>query len=297
MTFILTGWAINVYCNLIPRIATIDFVLPLWFGKLTTNGVWGSPRAEATWRNVGGGFSDLSARLDNHSLSLNLFPHHLLGIILILRQLMKTRKISLVIFSLLMALMPIMAACTSDAQKYAAQGDQYYQQGKYDDAVTAYSQAIEMEPTNAEFYYGRGNVYLKKGLYQSAALDFDKAIQLDPDMALAYNGRGVAYGGQMQYDKAIVDFNKAIELDPDLAVAYDNRGLMYRDKYEYETSIIDFTRAIELDPNLAKAYFNRGLAYGRIGQTDKARADLEKCIELSTDPVLTKAAKDLEERL
>jgi len=80
-------------------------------------------------------------------------------------------------------------------------------------------------------------------------------------------------------------------------VAYDNRGLMYRNKYEYDISIADFTKAIELDPTLAKAYFNRGLAYDRIGEIELARADLIKCIEISTDPSLTKAAKELEERL
>jgi hypothetical protein len=29
----------------------------------------------------------------------------------------------------------------------------------------------------------------------------------------------------------------------------------------------------------------------------QAKADLDKCIEISTDPALTKAAKDLRERL
>jgi tetratricopeptide (TPR) repeat protein len=72
---------------------------------------------------------------------------------------------------------------------------------------------------------------------------------------------------------------------------------MYRDKGEYDTAIFDFNKAIELGPKLAKAYFNRAYAYNRKGDKAQARADLDKCIQISTDPGLTKAAKELRERL
>jgi tetratricopeptide (TPR) repeat protein len=102
----------------------------------------------------------------------------------------------------------------------------------------------------------------------------------------------------MGFDRAIADFDKAIELNPRLAQAHNGRGLAYRDKNELDKAIADFSKAIELDPNSAEAYFNRAYAYHRKGgEVAKAASDLEKCIELSTDPRLLDAAKQLLERL
>ena len=110
--------------------------------------------------------------------------------------------------------------------------------------------------------------------------------------------KGNEYFERGQYDEAIVECTKAIKLEPQLTMAYNNRGLAYHKKGELDKAIADFSKAIELDPNYAEAYFNRAYAYHRKGgEVAKAASDLEKCIEMSTDPRLLDAAKQLLERL
>jgi len=53
--------------------------------------------------------------------------------------------------------------------------------------------------------------------YNQAITDYSKAIELDPKFAKAYYNRSYAYDSINQQDRAVEDFNKAIELDPRLA--------------------------------------------------------------------------------
>ena len=59
-----------------------------------------------------------------------------------------------------------------------------------------------------------GRAYAKKGDYDKAIADYTEAIRLDPKNAEAYCNRGHAYEEKGDYDKAIADCTEAIRLDP-----------------------------------------------------------------------------------
>ncbi len=97
-----------------------------------------------------------------------------------------------------------------------SQGVAYNNEGDYDNAIVAFTKAIELDPNYALAYGNRGWVYIKLGQYEQAIADSTKAIELDSNLALAYNNRGWAYTELGQYEQALADYNKAIELDPSL---------------------------------------------------------------------------------
>ena len=111
----------------------------------------------------------------------------------------------------------------------------------------------------------------KKGEHDKAIADYTEAIRLDPKDAEAYCNRGLAYGNKGDYDKAIADYTEAIRLNPKYAEAYYNRGMTYASKGEYDKAIADYTEAIRLDPKYAEAYYSRGVGLreqGRLRQGD-----------------------------
>ena len=59
--------------------------------------------------------------------------------------------------------------------------------GKNQEALEAFTKAIELNPKYAEAYNNRGIAHLKLGNYQQAIRDYDKAIKLDPKNAMAYS--------------------------------------------------------------------------------------------------------------
>ena len=148
-------------------------------------------------------------------------------------------------------------------------------------SIEELTQAIELDPTDANAYFSRGHAYHAKDNYDKAIADYTKSIQLNPKSAKAYNGRGLAHIRKDDYDKAIKDLNKAIQLNPKSAKAYNNRGTAHRRKGDYDKAIADYTESIQLNPKSAKAYNNRGAAHSRKGDYDQAIEDLNKAIQLN----------------
>lgn len=99
---------------------------------------------------------------------------------------------------------------------------------------------------NAEPYYNRGLAYLRKSQYDEAITEFNKAIEINPRYSLAYNDRGYAYLNKRQYDRAISDFTKAIEIKPRYHKAYNNRAVSYYYKGEYDRAWEDVQKAHSL---------------------------------------------------
>ena len=112
------------------------------------------------------------------------------------------------------------------------------------------------ESGDAKFYFKRGVTSFEKGQYDQAISDFTKAIEIDPGYAKARNNRGIAYLGKGQYDQAASDFTKAIEIDPRYAGAYYNRGRVYYLKKEYDKSWNDINKVQELGSKIPPEFLD-----------------------------------------
>ncbi len=162
-------------------------------------------------------------------------------------------------------------------------GSALFDEGKTEEAIAHYSEAINIKPNIILSYNKRGIAYAKLGLHQRALNDFDKAISLKPDDAISYNCRGNAYAELGQYQMAIEDYNKTIRLKPDNADAYNDRGTIYAKLGQYQMAIEDFNNAIRLKPDNAAAYNSRGAVFIKFGQYQMAIEDLNKAIRLKPD--------------
>jgi serine/threonine-protein kinase len=80
----------------------------------------------------------------------------------------------------------------------------------------------QSESRNPKFYNDRGIAHGEKGKYDQAISDFNKAIEINPRYGKAYNNRGIVYRLKGRYDQAIADFNKAMQINPMDAQAYNN---------------------------------------------------------------------------
>ncbi len=127
----------------------------------------------------------------------------------------------------------------------------------------------------------KGTSYANKGQFDQAISDYTNAIEINPKYAEAYYARGIVYYDQGEYDQAISDFTKAIEINPKFAEAYYNRGIVYKNKDQYDQAISDYTKALEINPKYAKAYNNRGFIYlVKLRNKVKGCADWKKACQL-----------------
>ncbi len=171
------------------------------------------------------------------------------------------------------------------ALTYVAQGDTYYRMGRYKEAIADFTKSVEINPIYSDVYSHRGSAYDQLGQHTQAIDDYTKAIELNPKDDWAYFNRGITHQRLGRYTEAIADYSKSIELDPKKADAYYGRGIAYYQLKKYTDAISDFDKTIELDPKNAKAYFIRARANGDLRQYMEAIFDFTKVIEL--DPQKT----------
>ncbi|MFH1440728.1 MAG: tetratricopeptide repeat protein [Candidatus Omnitrophota bacterium] len=168
-----------------------------------------------------------------------------------------------------------------DTGNYINRGLTSQIRGDYEQAISDFTKAIEINPNDAHGYNNRGLIYEIKGSYDQAIADFNKAIEINPDFEGPYCNRGNTYFDIGNYDQALADFSKDIELHPNSSIAYYGRANTYMHRGSYEQAIFDFTKAITITPDYAEAYCNRGLVYTRTSNYDQALADFNKAIEIN----------------
>ncbi len=135
---------------------------------------------------------------------------------------------------------------------------------------------------NDSDYYRRGLQNNLNGSYQDAITDYTKAIEINPSFLEAYLRRGtLKYKLLKQYEESLQDFSKTIELDPQQYEAYLHRGIVKCHLFKFEEGLADFNKTLELNPSEERAYFNRGKVKFML-KYDKGDVceDLEKAIKL-----------------
>lgn len=93
-------------------------------------------------------------------------------------------------------------------------GNTAFKQGKFEDAVKHFSDAIALDPNNHVLYSNRAAAYQSLNLPEDALRDADKVLSIKPDFAKGYSRRGAALQVMGRLDEASQTFKKGLELDP-----------------------------------------------------------------------------------
>ncbi|MBD2450773.1 tetratricopeptide repeat protein [Nostoc sp. FACHB-152] len=168
----------------------------------------------------------------------------------------------------------------SNEQFSYQEGISQYEKGNYQEAVSNFTQTIEINPQNSLAYNHRGDAFYRLGDYEKAQADSSRAIALNPQDANAYYDRGFARFGLGKYQQAITDYTQAIKINSQNSYAYYGRGLARVKIKDYQAAIGDFSQAITINSTYGLAYYRRGLLYAQLSNKKVAIADLKKAAKL-----------------
>ena len=148
--------------------------------------------------------------------------------------------------------------------------------------VAAYCQAHQLEPNHwrASCHTLRGNALRGLKRSEEAIAAFTAAIDLEPKNPKYYGYRGGHYSYSRQFELAVTDYSKAIELAPQDAGLHSNRACCYWSMNQLDLALVDLNRALELEPDMVEAYNNRAAVHGSLGHFAEAVADFEKTLAL-----------------
>ncbi|KAI9017530.1 protein phosphatase 5 [Gaertneriomyces semiglobifer] len=133
------------------------------------------------------------------------------------------------------------------AEKAKDEANKLFAAKKYEDAVTKYSEAIELNGNEAVYYSNRAFAYIRQEYYAAALTDATKAIEIDSSYLKGYYRRAVANMALGHLAAALKDFKTVVKLAPNDRGAREK--LAECDK-EYKRSV--FEKAIAFEDKSSK---------------------------------------------
>lgn len=164
--------------------------------------------------------------------------------------------------------------------KYLIQARRLFDKKKYDEAVKAYQQSLEINP-NWKAAYGIGSDYLRKANFIQANTYFRKALEFKEDEPMIWYSLGYSFGRMNENDQAVTALQKAVELKPNYIDAWYNLGSVLFKAERYEEAIEAYQKTIKLNPKDAEAYAYLGIAYSNLNDFAKAVESFQKALKLS----------------
>jgi serine/threonine-protein kinase len=156
-------------------------------------------------------------------------------------------------------------------------------QGKLDEAIAESREALRLRPDYADAHITLGAALESLGKLADAVAEFREALRLKPDAAAAHNNLGTALREQERRDEAITEFREALRLKPDDPEAHNNLGKSLAESGQLEQAISSFREALQLRPRYAKAHYNLGHVLSQQGKRDQAITEYREALRLEPD--------------
>ncbi len=206
---------------------------------------------------------------------------------------------------------------TRPPKSYLTEAQDLFDQGKLNQSVRAYEQAIAVQPKNPTIYVSLAEVQVFAGDYKGAQASAENALLLDPNNTMAHAMRAWALDFQGNTLEAEASIKKALEIDdrnavahafyaeilvdegaesipkaieesqvavtlaPDTLITHRARGYVYANTGNFEEAVREYQAAIAISPNIPDLHIQLGTNYYGLGIYDQAVQEFTKANTLN----------------
>ena len=193
---------------------------------------------------------------------------------------MRSIKTVLAIFAIALLLMH--SAARAQDEDWYATGRRLLDQQRYDDAIKAFSTAIDIIARDYQSYNYRGVAWALKNNFERAIGDYSKAIEIRPRYAEAFNNRGFANTQNGNLKAALNDFSRALQINPFFVDAYNNKAWVLatcsnRQIRNGGQAVRLATKAVELKPDIS--------SMDTLAAAHAAAGNFETAVDLQTKAI------------
>jgi Flp pilus assembly protein TadD len=132
-------------------------------------------------------------------------------------------------------------------------GNVLVRQGRMDEAVDCANKALRLKPGSSEAHFLLGFVLMNQGKNDEALYHYFAGLRSDPENEGIHHIIGVILGSQGKLDESIGQFTEALRIKPDYADAHYGLGVALLRRGNVDESIDHFTEALRLKPDFAQA--------------------------------------------
>lgn len=158
----------------------------------------------------------------------------------------------------------------------------YLGQGKVDEAIAQYVEAIKVSPTDVALRVEFATALLSARKADLAIEQYREALRLDATSVSALCGLGSALTVLGRPDEAAGLFRKSLEIQPNFAASY-NLGNLAMGRREFATAEDHYRQAVALDPNHASAQHNLGTVLLLRQKPQEAAEHLSAAVKANPD--------------
>lgn len=154
------------------------------------------------------------------------------------------------------------ATPTRSPESFLNEAEQFFNEGKLPQAISAYQQSIIADPNNPAIFVSLARTQVYAGEYEEAVVNAQNALLKNPNNPLAHAVQGWALSFLDDHLAAEAAVRRAIELDPNSAVAhaYYAEILVNKGNFEdFDKAAAESRLAKELAPNILESHRARGL--------------------------------------
>ncbi len=156
----------------------------------------------------------------------------------------------------------------------------YHIEGKFNNAIESFEEALRINPHYAEATLNLAVLYNDLGEYAKAKNLYNRVQKrkttsdLDPilrgKIANMHAHLGDTYRGVGKFTEAIEEYKKALKLCPTFADIRTKLGISYRENKQTDLSIRELTQTLSQTPSCKGARIQLGITYYITGQKTKA---------------------------
>jgi len=121
----------------------------------------------------------------------------------------------------------IVAGDPKNLQAWIQLGNDYFDTGQPQKAISAYGKALELKPNDPNVLTDQGVMFKQTGAFDKAVANFERAQQIDPNHLQSLYNLGVVYADDLkQPDKAIKAWSRYLQLDSTSPTAQQIKGML-----------------------------------------------------------------------
>lgn len=143
---------------------------------------------------------------------------------------------------------------------------QYARNKDLDKAHARIDQVLGTYPNVAWLYFLKGQVYGYQSNAEAAEAQFRRALEIDPNYLPAYSSLAAIFINTKQQDRAIAEYKKILAIRPDNAAVYTLVGMLEYQRQNYDAAVENYRKALEFDQNAPIAANNLAWLYGVDGK-------------------------------
>ena len=161
----------------------------------------------------------------------------------------------------------------NDSAAHVGRGQAYLLKNDVEAAMTAFNDALRVNPASAVALASRASLYERHGDWDKALADHAAAVAAAPGDASLYFGRGRAWAAKGEFAKAELDFDATVNLQPAASAARINLGTLLVGRGNYEQAHVQFGKVLEANASSPYVLLWKHVAQVRAAGADSAKRE------------------------